>query len=556
MNVSHRLPADRFGVTIRLVLGGIAVVLLWGGRESPLFALGLFVFAIGNFAGVALCRDAGRYEARGRDFLFALRWADVVLLSSSVAWPLALTENLWLLALPIIGIEAVVSRSRDRVLAMAGAAIAIHTVVGASAGVELVDSIPVAAMMLMACVGAVALARHLDHEDALSRNHQRLRAIVRCSQRLDSGLDLRTKIDTLLREAVGETMADTGYVVLGNLEQPDEFTLTSSVTPGGEPLTLSGDGFLDGLSARATRTGSPARWEGTLHDASAIDGVIASAYSAVAVPLTGRLYDRSTGTFARTFLGAMTLATTRPGHRITPEDVELAQTLGALIALAVSNERMEEANRALFLSTLETLARSLDARDEYTQGHSQRVSHVALLIADALGICPEQQEEIRIGTILHDIGKIGVPDHILNKPMALDAGEYEIMKAHTVIGYEICRPLRLSPLALSLIRSHHERLDGGGYPDGLAADDIPLPVRIVSAADAFDAMSSRRAYRGYMSLETIQSELERCKDTQLDPEVVDVLIMLCTAGALDQVYADFWADAEQTPKAPRKKEAA
>jgi putative nucleotidyltransferase with HDIG domain len=157
-----------------------------------------------------------------------------------------------------------------------------------------------------------------------------------------------------------------------------------------------------------------------------------------------------------------------------------------------------------------------------------------------MGLSPEALEEMRVGTLLHDIGKIGVRDAILNKPGKLTDEEFEQMKQHTLIGYEICRPLNLSEGVLMLIRNHHERLDGTGYPDGLKGGELPLSLRIVCVADAFDAMSSRRPYRGVMSHQAIMSELSRNAGIQFDPVIVETLKQLIAEGALEDLYQDFW----------------
>lgn len=193
---------------------------------------------------------------------------------------------------------------------------------------------------------------------------------------------------------------------------------------------------------------------------------------------------------------------------------------------------------------MQSLATALEARDEYTRGHSQRVCEVSLLIAERLGFGPEALEELRVGTVLHDIGKIGVPDAILNKRGRLTDDEFEIMKTHPVIGYEICRPLALSEGVLMIIRNHHEKLDGSGYPDGLKGGELPLSLRIVCVADAFDAMSSRRPYRGVMDRHTVMSEFSRGAGIQFDPVVVESLRDLLNSARMQELYAHYWSEEE------------
>jgi len=167
---------------------------------------------------------------------------------------------------------------------------------------------------------------------------------------------------------------------------------------------------------------------------------------------------------------------------------------------------------------------SMEARDPYTQGHSQRVGEYAQCIARQLRCSAQQIDSLREGALLHDIGKIGVSDLILHKPSALSREEREIMQQHPVIGADIVEKVGLSDAVLEMIRSHHERCDGKGYPDGRLAGELRLSTRILAAADAYDAMTSDRPYRSSMSLEQAREELQRGKGTQFDADVVEALL--------------------------------
>jgi len=183
--------------------------------------------------------------------------------------------------------------------------------------------------------------------------------------------------------------------------------------------------------------------------------------------------------------------------------------------------RLEE----LFLESVQSLAHALDARDSYTQGHSARVRAYAGAIARAIGLDSGTIQEVELGAELHDIGKIGITDDVLLKPAPLNEPEYRHLMDHTRIGARILHPLLKNlPLALAIVRSHHERLDGSGFPDGLGGDAIPLGVRIVSVADSFDAMTTARPYRGPRSAAEAVAELRRCSGAQFDSEVVAAFI--------------------------------
>jgi len=175
------------------------------------------------------------------------------------------------------------------------------------------------------------------------------------------------------------------------------------------------------------------------------------------------------------------------------------------------------------LDTVTALAFAIDAKDHYTQGHSQSVSRIAAQIARQLGLSDSLIEEIRLGGILHDIGKIGVPESVLNKNGRLTAEEFELMKTHTILGAKILEPLRVKAIERirGMVRNHHEMVDGTGYPDGLKGEKIPLGARIIAVADCFDTMVSERAYKPGRTIDEAFKELRRCSGTQFDSDIVD-----------------------------------
>lgn len=175
---------------------------------------------------------------------------------------------------------------------------------------------------------------------------------------------------------------------------------------------------------------------------------------------------------------------------------------------------------------LTTMAASIDARDRYTSGHSQRVAYWGREIARDIGLTERKVEDVYIGGILHDIGKIGIEDEILNKKGKLTPEEYDKIKQHTVIGYEIILQAGMFNELLPAIRSHHERIDGRGYPDGLAGDEIPLMARILAISDAFDAMVADRPYRKGLPVEEALQEIRRGSGTQFDPILAEHFIRI------------------------------
>ena len=179
--------------------------------------------------------------------------------------------------------------------------------------------------------------------------------------------------------------------------------------------------------------------------------------------------------------------------------------------------------RKVFLGAVQSLAAALDARDGYTHGHSRRVTALAVALAQALGLPEAAVERLRLAGMLHDIGKIGIRESVLNKPALLSEDEYAHIKTHPMIAQDILEPIVWEKETVDLIRSHHERFDGNGYPDGLAGERIPLGARILAVADAFDAMTSKRPYREPMSREQALAALCHGRGRQWDPAVVEAL---------------------------------
>jgi putative nucleotidyltransferase with HDIG domain len=185
----------------------------------------------------------------------------------------------------------------------------------------------------------------------------------------------------------------------------------------------------------------------------------------------------------------------------------------------LSYERVDEAYDRL----VRGFVKAIEVKDCYTRGHSERVSMLSVEVARELGVAYEERRVARYAALLHDVGKIGVPLCIINKPGPLDDEEFERIKQHPTIGAEILRDIDFLAPALDIVRHHHERLDGRGYPDGIGADELPRSVRIVTAVDAFDAMTSTRSYRRALGVEEALEELRRCAGRQVDGEVVEAL---------------------------------
>ncbi|MBP3206203.1 MAG: response regulator [Lachnospiraceae bacterium] len=189
-------------------------------------------------------------------------------------------------------------------------------------------------------------------------------------------------------------------------------------------------------------------------------------------------------------------------------------------------EKKTRENQDLFLHVVKSLADAIDAKDTYTNGHSGRVAEYAKEIAKRVGYTAQMQDEIYMMGLLHDVGKIGVPDAVINKPSRLTDDEFELIKNHPVMGARILKNIKEMPKLATGARWHHERYGGGGYPDGLKGEEIPEEARIIAVADAYDAMTSRRSYREILSQEYVRNEIEKGKGTQFDPKFAEVMLAM------------------------------
>lgn len=187
--------------------------------------------------------------------------------------------------------------------------------------------------------------------------------------------------------------------------------------------------------------------------------------------------------------------------------------------------KTEKLSRA-YIQIVEALAASVDAKDRYTHGHSSRVAAYSREIARRAGFNQAQQDTIFMMGLLHDVGKIGVPDTIINKPGRLTDEEFAVIKTHSSVGAEILKKITDYPELMTGARWHHERYDGKGYPDGLSGESIPEVARMIAVADTYDAMTSNRSYREALKQEQVRSEIEKCKGSQFDPRFADIMLQM------------------------------
>lgn len=351
-----------------------------------------------------------------------------------------------------------------------------------------------------------------DRSESLTKKVLELATLYEMSRALGSTLDLDILLESVLESAMRIFNVELGYVTLrdresgelkvrslqGSSSRPDEAAVRSSmsewVVREGRPLIFN-----------PPRPGE--------NEGSRIDSV-SGALAALCVPLVS-----SEGT-----LGAITVGSRDPRHRFTSDDVRLLATIANHVTIAIGNIELFSSLQDAYLATVRALAAAVDAKDPYTRGHSDRVAQFALLIADSVELSPEQKTALEMAAYLHDIGKIGISEEILLKPGKLSDEEMGQMRHHPLIGANILKPIAFPWPIAPVVRHHHEHFDGRGYPAGLKGEEIPLLARVLTVADAYEAMVSDRPYRRGRSDEDAVLELRRCSGTHFDPRVVDAFI--------------------------------
>jgi HD-GYP domain-containing protein (c-di-GMP phosphodiesterase class II) len=222
--------------------------------------------------------------------------------------------------------------------------------------------------------------------------------------------------------------------------------------------------------------------------------------------------------------GILSLGNKLSGEIYNREDVNLLQTLSDEAGIAIENARLYGDLKRTYFETVQALAQAIEASDKYTRGHSDRVTHIALEIAKYLKLSRSDIDTLKYACILHDVGKIGILKEVLNKPGQLTPEEFEQIKMHPALGEEIISPVAFLENIKPIIRHHHERYDGSGYPDQMKSDHIPFLSRIIAVADTYDAMTSQRPYRPALSEDVALAEIRKCSGKQFDPEVVKAFI--------------------------------
>jgi HD-GYP domain-containing protein (c-di-GMP phosphodiesterase class II) len=231
-------------------------------------------------------------------------------------------------------------------------------------------------------------------------------------------------------------------------------------------------------------------------------------------------------------VGVLEAVNKQDGGKFNKEDLSLLTSLADQVAIALDNSRLYQELEDMFFQMADSFADAIEKRDPYTGGHTQRVTLYSQAIAKYLPLEPLERKWLKITSVLHDIGKIGIEDYILKKPERLNPEEFEMIKRHSEIGAKIVEHIRQLKQIIPGVKYHHEQVNGRGYPDGLTGKDIPALARIVAVADTYDAMTTDRPYRKAMAKEAAVEEMKRCSGTQLDKEVVEAFIQAYEKGEI------------------------
>lgn len=225
--------------------------------------------------------------------------------------------------------------------------------------------------------------------------------------------------------------------------------------------------------------------------------------------------------------------------KFSQDDLEMLETVANLVGTAIENALLFQEQRETFLGITTAFAEALEKRDTYTGGHTRRVRDYSIAIAHQMGLSTAECNELKLSAILHDIGKIGVSDKVLQKPGKLDQDEFLEMSKHPSCGSDILAHVKFLRNMLGGVRHHHEKYDGSGYPDRISGENIPLIARIISVADAFDAMTSTRAYRTALPHEIALKELKDCSGKQFDPAVVEAFKEAYDKGEISSLWDEY-----------------
>ena len=359
------------------------------------------------------------------------------------------------------------------------------------------------------------ITHELEHKiEELESSRQLVKKLL---SRIGTAMNSYEGIDNLLTLIVENSTAameaQMGTLMLVDGEKQELSVKTTWSTNGQAADAAFRLKLGDGVPGWVAREGRPMRGR-ALATALGFTSLTAGDHVVLSVPL--KLRDRP--------IGVLSVLRENLARPFVDDDEMLLASIGSQVAVAIENYRLNMDVERTYLETIMALALAVEAKDPYSAGHSKRVGVYATQIGEEMGLDQEMLRMLHDAGVLHDIGKIGIKDEILLKPAPLTQDEQRVMQQHSVIGEAIVRPVRSLQRVVGLVRHHHERYDGSGYPDGLRGEAVPMGARILSVADSYDAMVTDRPYRKRLPIETTKVELRRLCGIQYDAQVVDAFL--------------------------------
>ncbi len=381
----------------------------------------------------------------------------------------------------------------------------------------------------------------------LKQAHRSLATLYKVGNLIQSEKDLHQIFNTTMDAIMSAIDADRGFLVL---QDPDTGLLTPVVSRRAPSRDIDmSENMSHTVIEEAVVQGHTVISSDAMRDVRFKEGdsvIVQHIRSVLCVPLEAK--DK--------ILGAIYLDCVEKPNAFGRSDLELLTAIARQAGVAIERARLIQDLENLFMDTVRTIVSALDAKDKYTAGHSERVCAFSLLLGRKMNLAPHELEVVKLSSLLHDIGKIGIPERILTLPGRLSDEEFEIMKAHPRLGAEMIRNIRKMDRVVANIMYHHENWDGTGYPAKLKGEDIPLGARIVRVADSYDAMTSNRSYRKQLPMEVVRSEFQKGSGTQFDPTIAAHFLDLFERGELEKIeipnpqYVDLFIDEKTGPRRP------
>jgi HD-GYP domain-containing protein (c-di-GMP phosphodiesterase class II) len=371
----------------------------------------------------------------------------------------------------------------------------------------------------------IDLDQWLDKLKRIEEKAERLALLSQLSQILNSTLDHKEIRRRAMEAATRLMKAEAGSLLLVN-EEKGQLFFEVALGDREEDIKMISLNFGEGIAGWVAQHGKPLIVNSPERDRRFFRGVDErtkfKTRNIICVPVKVK----------EKIVGVLEAVNKQDGGKFDKEDLSLLISLADQVAVALDNSRLYQELEEMFFQTVDSLADAIEKRDPYTGGHTRRVTLYSQAIAKYLPLEPLERKWLKITSVLHDVGKIGIEDYILKKPDRLNPQEFEVIKRHSEIGAKIVEHIRQLKEIIPGVKYHHEQVNGKGYPDGLMGEDIPPLARIVAVADTYDALTTDRPYRKAMGKEAAIEEVKRCSGTQLDKKVVEAFIQAYEKGEI------------------------